>query len=93
MRKVSETLQYAVGYAHATEVLSQWEGFGRFCRQTLGMEPLTVMSAYKLWQDDPAAEVLASYPDAKVDEGMAAHWQGNWAREWGRRFEPGMLPP
>ena len=32
VRKVAETLQYAVGEAHATEVLSQWEGYGRFCR-------------------------------------------------------------
>ena len=46
VRRVAETLQYAVGYAHATEVLSQWEGFGRFCRQTLGLEPMAVMMAY-----------------------------------------------
>ena len=86
VRKVAETLQYAVGYAHAADVLSQWEGFGRFCRNSLGLKPMAVMTAYKLWQDDPAAEVLASHPDAKVDEGVAAHWEGNWAREWGRRF-------
>ena len=41
--KVAETLQYAVGYAHAAEVLSsQWEGFGRFCRNSLGLEPMAV---------------------------------------------------
>jgi hypothetical protein len=44
------------------------------------------IASYKLWQDDPAAEVLESYPEAKVEEGIAAHWEGNWAREWGRRF-------
>ena len=47
------------------------------------------MHAYRLWQDDPAAEVLAIYPEAKVEEGMAAHWEENWRREWGRRFERG----
>ena len=83
---MAETLKYAIGEAHAAEVLSQWEGFGRFCRNSLGLEPLTVMRAYRMWQEDPAAEVLANYPDAKVDEGMAAHWDENWAREWGRRF-------
>src|SRR5688572_28555603 len=35
------------------------------------------------WAPTPAApwvaEVLASYPDTKIDEGMA-HWEGNWAR-------------
>jgi hypothetical protein len=83
---VAETLQYAVGQAHAVEVLSQWEGFGRFCRICLGLEPMAVMAAYGMWQEDPAAEVLASYPDAKVDEATSAHWERNWGREWGRRF-------
>jgi hypothetical protein len=36
--------------------------------------------------DDPSAEVLATHPDAAVGEAKAAHWEGNWAREWGRRF-------
>ena len=87
MRKLADTLKYAAGVVHAADLLSQWEGFGRFCRKHLGLEPMTVMSAYRLWPDDPAAEVLASYPDAKVDEGIASHWEGNWAREWGRRFK------
>ena len=41
---------------------------------------------YRLWQDDPAAVVLASYPDAVVNEKTAVHGVGNWGREWGRRF-------
>ena len=41
---MAETLQYAVGDAHAAEVLSQWEGFGRFCCKHLGLEPLAVMA-------------------------------------------------
>ena len=39
-------------------------------------------------KEDPAAEVLATYPDAAVDEAKASHWEGNWGREWERRFEP-----
>jgi hypothetical protein len=76
-----------VGEAHAVEVLSQWEGFRRFCLQHLGVEPLTVMSAYRLGSDDPSAEVLAAYPDAVVDEARAAEWEGNWSREWKCRFQ------
>jgi len=87
VRKVAETLQYAVGQAHAVEVLSQWEGFGRFCRKHPRLEPLTVMTAFKLWRDDPAAEVLASHPDARTNEGKAAHWEGNWGSEWKRWFD------
>jgi hypothetical protein len=39
----------------------------------------------RLVQEDPAAEVLESYPDAKVDEAKAAEWAGNWTRGWERR--------
>ena len=53
------------------------------------MEPLTLLKALRLAEKDPAAEVLASYPDAKVEEAKAAEWAGNWAREWGRRFAKG----
>jgi hypothetical protein len=86
VKRVAETLKYAMGEAHAVEVLSQWEGFGRFCRESLGVEPLTLISAYGLGHDDPAVEVLASYPDAKADEAKAAEWERNWARSWSRRF-------
>ena len=86
--RVAETLKYAIGEAHAVEVLSQWEGFGRFCRESLGVEPLALMAALDLGREDPAAEVLAAYPDAKLDEATAAHWAENWRRNWERRFEP-----
>jgi hypothetical protein len=85
--RVAETLKYAMGEAHAVEVLSQWEGYGRFCRRHLGVEARTAVTAYRLPLGDPAAEVLAAYPEAAVDEAKAAHWEGNWVRQWGRRFE------
>ena len=89
VKTVAEWLKYAIGQAHAAEVLSQWEGFGRFCQTHLGIEPLVLMSAYRLITADPAEEVLASYPDAVVDEAIAEHWAGNWTREWKRRFLKG----
>jgi hypothetical protein len=84
--RAAETLKYAIGEAHAAEILSQWEGFGRFCREVLRVGPQTLLSAYGLWRDDPAAEVLAAYPDAKADEAKAAHWADNWKQNWDRRF-------
>jgi len=38
------------------------------------------------WRDDPAAEVLAVYPDAKADEAKAEERARHWAGEWERRF-------
>ena len=38
MLKVAETLKYAIGEANAAEILSQWEGFSRFCREVLRVE-------------------------------------------------------
>ena len=73
------------------EALSQREGFGRFCRRHLGLEPLTVTAAYGLGKDDPAAEVLAVYPDAQADETKAEERAGHWAREWERRFDAARL--
>jgi hypothetical protein len=86
MAEVADTLKLAVGEAHAVDLLSQWEGFGRFCREVLALEPLTLLKALRLASQDPAAEVLESYPEAKVDEAKAAEWAGTWNRNWDRRF-------
>ena len=86
MEQVGDTLTYAVGLMNAADLLSQWEGFGRFCRQSLGVEPMTLLRALRLEQEDPEAEVLASYPDAKADEAKAAGWAEDWRRSWERRF-------
>jgi hypothetical protein len=80
--KVAETLQYAVGEADAVDLLSQWEGFGRFCRERLALEPLTVTAAFGLGRDDPAAGLAAAFPDARLDEAEAARWAAQWARGW-----------
>jgi hypothetical protein len=86
MGQVADTLTYSIGVAYAADLLSQWEGFGRFCRQYLSVEPLTLLRALRLGEKDPAAEVLAVYADAKADEAKAEEWAANWRREWARRF-------
>jgi hypothetical protein len=85
MAKVAETLMAAVGEAFASDLLSQWEGFGRFCKEVLALEPLTLLKALKLAEKDPAAQVLESYLDAKPDEAKAAEWKQTWTRNWERR--------
>ena len=52
----------------------------------MGVGPLTPLAAYGLGRDDPAAEVGAAYPDAKVDVGKAVHWADVWKQNWDRRF-------
>ena len=63
MKEISE-LGVLKAAQHAAEILSQWEGFGRFCREVLRAGPQTLLAAYGLWRDDPAADVLAAYLDA-----------------------------
>ena len=86
VRHVAEAVRESIGMGVGVEALSQWEGFGRFCRKHLGVEPLTLLRAYGFGGDDPASEVLAVYPDAKVDEARAEERAGHWAGEWQRRF-------
>ena len=84
--RVAEEVRESIGVGVAAEALSQWEGFGRFCRKHLGVESLKLLHAYGINWEDPAAEVLATYPDAVVDEAKAAEWEQNWTRNWERRF-------
>ena len=84
--RVAEAVQESIGIGVGEEALSQWEGFSRFCRKHLGVEPLTLLAAYGVRCEDPAAEVLAVFPDAKADEAKAEERAGHWAGEWGRRF-------
>jgi hypothetical protein len=44
--QVADVLCYAVGQADAVDLLSQWEGFGRFSRTRLGLEPSTAVAAF-----------------------------------------------
>lgn len=79
---IAERLSDIICKVHAVEVPSRWEGFGRFCREWLGMEAMVLMRAFGLRSDDVAEEVHAASPHAKVDEAVAR----KWASSWGRRF-------
>ena len=86
VRQVAELLHCAVGRAHAVDLLSWWAGFDRFCRDALGVDALTVIRAFGLEADDPAAEVGAAYPDARPDAAAAAVSAAQWAGTWYGRF-------
>ena len=66
--------------------VKEWDGFGRFCREVLAVEPLTLLKAHRFALKGEEGAVLASYPDLKFDGGNAAEWSGTWRRNWGRRF-------
>ena len=86
-QQVADLFHAAVGQAHAADLLSQWEGFGRFCRQELGVEATILLSAFGLGSggdEDPAAEVLAGCPGARPDDDAAASWAEQWTRLWRR---------
>jgi hypothetical protein len=85
MGKVAETLLGAVGELHANDLLSQWEGFARFCRESLGVEPITMLRAFGLGQQDPAMEVRSVYPLSRTDDTTVAEWARRWAWSWERR--------
>jgi hypothetical protein len=86
LRKLADTLYEAVVEADAADVLAQWEGFGRFCRERLSVEPLTLVRAYGLQREDPAAELVAAHSATSPDEAQATQWAEQWTRSWGRRF-------
>jgi hypothetical protein len=86
---VLDEVRGLIGTAHPTEVLSMWNGFGEFCRDALGVDPLTVVRAYGLQQVDPTVDVLTAYPDAVPDTAEAARWATDRARSWANRFARG----
>ena len=86
MQKVAKQLNYAVGKAYAADLLAQWEGFGRFCRDVLGVEPLVLSAALGVGGEDPAAEVQGACAQAAADDGEFARWTTECAGTWRRRF-------
>jgi hypothetical protein len=86
VRKLADALHGAVGESDAVDLLPQWDGFGQFCRDALGVEAVTVAAAFGPGRDDVAAEVMAAFPDARPDEAEAARWAAEWARGWDRQF-------
>lgn len=83
---LATSVHESVGRVHAVELLSHWEGFSRFCRDTLGLDALTLVRAYGLQQRDLATEVLRAYPDARLDEAEATRIAEQCRSSWARRF-------
>jgi hypothetical protein len=79
-RKVAETLHAAVGEADAVDLLSQWEGFGRFCRERLDASAVTAVAAFVSGPGDAAADLAAAFPGTRYDEAQAARWAAEWSR-------------
>ena len=75
-----------VGANSAAELLSVWAALGRFSRECLGVEPLVLATAWRLLDDDPAAEIQAMYPDAKPDASLTNHWYSSMTNGWEKRF-------
>ena len=85
-RRVANAVHEVTGMAHAADLLAQWEGFGRFCRGALGMEPLVLTRAFGLEREDLGAAVREAYPDAVVPEADANVRASLWLHSWTRRF-------
>jgi hypothetical protein len=86
--QVADTLQHVVAEAYAVDLLSQWEGFHRFCQDYFGIDPLMLLRAFGLEQDDPAEELRAAFPKAAADEAVSTTFRVQWGRSWRRRFKP-----
>jgi hypothetical protein len=84
--EVADVLCYAVGKADAVDLLSQWEGFGRFSRTRLGLEPSAAVAAFGMTNFDMRAELAALGVEAEAKENDAAYWSQQWCRGWDRRF-------
>lgn len=76
----------ATAEAVGPDVLAQWEGFARFCRHVLAVEPTVLAAAFRLPLGDPAAEVGAAWPEVDADEGGASDQATAWTRSWERRL-------
>jgi RNA polymerase sigma factor (sigma-70 family) len=83
--EVADVLCYAVGKADAVDLLSQWEGFGRFSRSRLGLEPSAAVAAFGLPNVDVQKE-MKTVCGAQANEDDAAYWAEQWCRGWDRRF-------
>jgi hypothetical protein len=84
--EVAAVLCYAVGKADAVDLLSQWEGFGRFCRSRLGLEPSAAVAAFGLPNVDVQEEMKTVCAGAQANEDNTTYWEQQWSRGWDRRF-------
>jgi hypothetical protein len=88
-RDQCELLPQTLAESLAADVLSQWAGFGGFCREVLGVEPLIIVRAFELEHIDPESQVRVIFPQSTADRASAANWAQRWTRIWERRFADG----
>ena len=83
---VASQLVVATAKVQASDLLSQWEGFRTFCRDLLGVEPLTLTAAFGLERKDPAPEIRENHSDAAPHLQAVSGWAEPWTVNWNRRF-------
>ena len=89
VEKLTELMLELTGQAFAEDVLTTWDGFGLFCRGTLNLEPMTLMRAWRLMDQNPAEQVLAIFEDVAPREKDAREYGERMARTWRGRFGGG----
>ncbi len=82
-----DCVRKVAGKKRAVNLLSAWEGLGRFSRECCHVEPLVLTRAWRLIAEDPVAEVTKLHPEAVVDEVQAAGWHTSLSGVWLRREE------
>ena len=72
-------LRLAVERGHLSRVIPQWQAFSVFCKEVLGIEPLVVMKAFCLMDEEPQGPGTGS-------QECEASGENPWMRNWQRRF-------
>jgi hypothetical protein len=87
VKQVAGRLMELVLDGYAVDLLSRWEGFGRFCHHLLGVGPMTIAMSFRLLQGDPTAEIRSARPSVKADELRAQEWEREFSKGWERLFK------
>lgn len=87
-QQIVEAVLYAAGEMHAVHVLTKWAAFNQFCRETIGTEPIEVMRAFRLLEEDPEAEIRVLYRHAERDGEAARQDADMITQAWTNQFPP-----
>jgi hypothetical protein len=71
----------------AKDLVDVWAAFGHFCRTRIGVEPETMLRAWKFPFDDFLA-TLNRYDKVKPDPMKVTEYVGYITKQWDRRFRP-----
>jgi len=72
---------------HAQQLVNLWEGFGRFSRETLDIEPVNLLEAWGLTIRWELAKILQCYSGVKPDEQKATEYLRHLTKYWSTRIE------